>query len=355
VIGINILSVIIVLGILIFVHELGHFLVAKLSGVGVLKFSLGFGPKIVGKKYGETEYVISAIPLGGYVKLLGETDGEELSEEDKKRSFAEQTVYKRIAIVAAGPAFNFLFAAVAFAVIFALGVPVTTARVGAVQAESPAAVAGIQEGDLVREISGRAVSNWEEMAETIRSSGGKTLTVVVERNGDEKKLEVTPKQSERPNIFGEPETTYVIGIGMSNETFLQRKGPFGAVLAGIGETWWFTKLTYLSIVKIIQRVVSPKELGGPIFIAKMSGDVARQGFVPFLFFMAILSVNLGVLNLLPIPVLDGGHLMFFAIELVTKREVNVKWREAAQTAGFFLLILLMFWVTYNDIVKIWGD
>ncbi|MDD5475094.1 MAG: RIP metalloprotease RseP [Syntrophales bacterium] len=354
-IGINIISVIIVLGILIFVHELGHFLVAKWSGVGVLKFSLGFGPRLVGRKYGETEYVISAIPLGGYVKLLGESDDLELSEEDRRRSFLNQSVFKKMSIVAAGPICNFLFAVIAFSVIFGFGITVPTSRLGDVQAESAAQVAGIEKGDIVREIDGRPITNWDEMAEAIRSSGGKSLLLVIERDGTLLHVTVTPRAQETRNIFGEPEQTYVIGVTMSSETAKQRRGPVGSVIAGAEQTWWWTKLTYLGIAKIIQRVVSPRELGGPVMIAKMSGDMARQGLLPFIFFMAVLSVNLGVLNLLPIPVLDGGHLLFFAVELVTRREVNVRIREAAQTAGFFILILLIFWVTYNDIVRIWGD
>lgn len=354
-IGTSVISVVVVLGILIFVHELGHFLVAKWSGVGVLKFSLGFGPKLVGRTYGETEYVLSAIPLGGYVKLLGESDDVELSEEDQERSFLNQSVYKKIAIVAAGPVCNFLFAMVAFSVIFGFGVSVPTSRIGGVQDGSPAQVAGLKEGDLIREIDGQDIVHWEEMAEVIRSSDGKALNLVIER--DEKLLDktVTPRKTQTETIFGEPAETYVIGVTMPSEMVTDRKGPVGSVMAGVGQTWLWTKLTYLGIVKIIQRVVSPKELGGPILIAKMSGDMARQGFIPFLFFMAVLSVNLGVLNLLPIPVLDGGHLMFFAVELATKREVSAKVRETAQTAGFFILIVLIFWVTYNDIVRIWGD
>lgn len=354
-IGTSIISVVVVLGILIFVHELGHFLVAKWSGVGVLKFSLGFGPKLVGRKYGETEYVLSAIPLGGYVKLLGESDDAELSEEDQKRSFLNQSVYKKIAIVAAGPICNFLFAMVAFSVIFGLGISVPTSRIGDIQEGSPAQVAGLKGGDLIREIDGQAIVHWEEMAEVIRSSGGKTLKLVIERDEELLEKTVTPRSTETETIFGEPAETYVIGVTMSSELVMDRKGPLGSVIAGVGQTWLWTKLTYMGIAKIIQRVVSPKELGGPILIAKMSGDMARQGIIPFIFFMAVLSVNLGVLNLLPIPVLDGGHLMFFAVELVTKREVSLKVRETAQTAGFFILIVLIFWVTYNDIVRIWGD
>jgi regulator of sigma E protease len=351
-IGINIISVIILLGVLIFVHEFGHFIVAKRLGVGVLKFSLGFGPKLVGRKYGETDYVISAIPLGGYVKLLGESEGEELSAEDQKRSFLNQSSWRRIAIVAAGPLFNFIFAFIAFAVIYSIGVPVATSKIGNVFEDTPAYAAGLKEGDRIISIDGTEIEKWGELSEIISGSGGKKLEIAVEREGKVLEFSVNPRPTEKSTIFGEKVDSYAIGIEISSETVIERLDPIRATGEGILQTWWYTKLTYLSLVKIIQRVVSPKTLGGPIFIAKMSGDYARQGLVPFLFFMAVLSVNLGVLNLLPIPVLDGGHIMFYLIEAVTRREIKTKWREAAQQVGFFLLILLIFWVTYNDIVKI---
>ena len=352
-IGINIISVIILLGILIFVHELGHFLVAKWSGVGVLKFSLGFGPRLIGKKIGETEYVLSAIPLGGYVKMLGESgDEEELSPDDEKRSFQKQTLLKKIAIVAAGPLFNFLFAIIAFAVVYAVGVPVSTSRIGNVQEGSAAFEAGMQSGDVIIAINDREILRWSELANAVSESSGDKLRISVDRENKFLDIYVTPELVKSKNIFGEEIDTYRIGVGISDETVMERQGPVGALYSGIEQTWGWTKLTCLGIVKIIQGVVSPKELGGPILIAQMAGSQVRKGFLPFIFLMAVLSVNLGVLNLLPVPVLDGGHLCFFLIEAVTGREVNIKWREIAQQVGFFLLILLMIFVFYNDIIRI---
>ena len=352
-IGINIISVIILLGILIFVHELGHFLVAKWSGVGVLKFSLGFGPRLIGKKIGETEYVLSAIPLGGYVKMLGESgDEEELSPDDEKRSFQKQTLLKKIAIVAAGPLFNFLFAIIAFAVVYAVGVPVSTSRIGNVQEGSAAFEAGMQSGDVIIAINDREILRWSELANAVSESSGDKLRISVDRENKFLDIYVTPELVKSKNIFGEEIDTYRIGVGISDETVMERQGPVGALYSGIEQTWGWTKLTCLGIVKIIQGVVSPKELGGPILIAQMAGSQVRKGFLPFIFLMAVLSVNLGVLNLLPVPVLDGGHLCFFLIEAVTGREVNIKWREIAQQVGFFLLILLMIFVFYNDIARI---
>ncbi|MBW2544589.1 MAG: RIP metalloprotease RseP [Deltaproteobacteria bacterium] len=349
----NIISVIILLGILIFVHELGHFLVAKWSGVGVLKFSLGFGPRLVGKKVGETEYVLSAIPLGGYVKMLGESgDEEELSPDEEKRSFQKQSVLKKIAIVAAGPLFNFLFAIIAFAVVYAVGVPVSTSRIGDVQEAGAAFEAGMQSGDVIVAINDMEISRWSELANVVSGSSGDRLRISVDRGNKFLNIHVTPELVKSKNLFGEEIDTYRIGVGISDETFMERQGPMGALYSGVKQTWAWTKLTCLGIVKIVQGVVSPKELGGPILIAQMAGSQVRKGFLPFIFLMAVLSVNLGVLNLLPVPVLDGGHLCFFLIEAVTGREVNIKWREVAQQVGFFLLILLMIFVFYNDIARI---
>ncbi len=350
--GLNIISFTILLGVLIFVHELGHFLLAKWSGVGVLKFSLGFGPKLVGKKIGETEYCISLIPLGGYVKLLGESEGDELSAEDEARSFQRQSVYKKVGIVLAGPLFNFLFAIVAFTLIYSLGVPVHTSRIGGVQEGTPAYKAGIQADDLIVAIDGKELTRWVDLADIISASNGSELQLNVERNNKIIDISVTPDTFTSPNIFGEEVETYKIGINVSGETFTERVNPVRAFGQGIAQTWGFTKLTYLTLVKIVQRVVSPKTLGGPILIAQMSGQYAKQGMIPFIFFMAILSINLGVLNLLPIPVLDGGHILFYLIEIVTGREINIKWREMAQQIGFFLLIMLMIFVFYNDIARI---
>jgi site-2 protease. Metallo peptidase. MEROPS family M50B len=352
--GINIISVIILLGVLIFVHELGHFLVAKYSGVGVLKFSLGFGPRLAGKKIGETEYLLSLIPLGGYVKLLGESDDDEIPEEDERRSFLKQHALKKIGIVVAGPGFNFLFAIVVFSLIYMIGVPVLTSEVGGVQEGSAAFEAGIQKKDVILSINGRKVSGWSTIADIVSKSDGGKLRITIERNNNVKDIYVSPQLVKVKNVFGEDIDIYRIGISASSQTVIERQNPFMAIGSGVEQTWYITKLTLISVVKMIKRELSPKALGGPIMIAQLTGTYAREGMIPFLFFMALLSVNLGILNLLPIPVLDGGHLLFYMIELVTRREVNVKWREMAQQAGIALLIMLMIFVFYNDIVRIIG-
>ncbi|HSD93848.1 MAG TPA: RIP metalloprotease RseP [Syntrophales bacterium] len=353
--GVNIVSVVILLGVLIFVHELGHFLLAKSLGVGVLKFSLGFGPKLIGRKVGETEYMISLVPLGGYVKLLGESDTDDVLPQDERRSFVKQHVLKKIAIVVAGPLFNFLFAILAFAVIFMVGVPSLTTDIGSIQPGSPAEVAGVRAGDNVQSIDGRNVGRWSDLAEIITTSGGKELTLKLKRDGTLQDVRVKPESVKVKNVFGEDVDSWKIGVGASSNTFIERQNPIRAVWTGMEQTWAITELTLISIVKMVQGIVSPDSLGGPILIAQMAGAHVKKGIMNFVFFMALLSINLAVLNLFPIPVLDGGHLMFFLIELVTGKEVNIKWRERAQQVGFFILVMLMIFVFYNDIMRIFGE
>ena len=345
--GISIISVVILLGVLIFVHELGHFLMAKRAGVGVMKFSLGFGPRVIGKKIGETEYLLSLIPLGGYVKLLGESPGEELSAEEMKKSFMQQPVLKRIGIVAAGPSFNLLLAIAIFTMVNMIGLPVLTAEIGNLQPDSPALGAGMKSGDKVVDIDGRAVTKWDELSEAISQSNGKSLLITVHRDDRPVSLTVIPTLMKTTNPFGETVEAYKIGISPLPRTVIERQNPLSAFARGLRQTWMISKLTVISIVKMFQGVVSPKTMGGPILIAQI-----REGIIPFILFMAMLSINLAILNLLPVPVLDGGHLLFYLIEMATGREVNLRWREKAQQIGFVLLILLMVFVFMMDIDRL---
>ena len=351
-IGISIVSMIILLGVLIFAHEFGHFIVAKKSGVGVLKFSLGFGPKIFGKKIGETEYVLSAFPLGGYVKLLGESEVEGLSEEEQQRSFSKQPVLKRIMIVAAGPAFNFLLAIVIFTIVYMAGIPILTSEIGTVQENSAAYEAGLKQGDVITAIDGERISQWNRLAETISTSAGRTLNLSFNRDGVVQDLTVKPKLQKSKNIFGEEVDSYKLGISPAPKTVIERLNPLEAAWTSLKQTWMISKLTVVSLVKIMEGVVSPKTLGGPILIAQMAGTQAREGIIPFILFMALLSINLAVLNLLPVPILDGGHLLFYLIEIVKGSEVSVKWREIANQVGFVLLIILMIFVFMMDIDRL---
>ena len=351
-IGISIVSVVVLLGVLIFIHELGHFLMAKRAGVGVLKFSLGFGPRIAGRKIGETEYLLSLFPLGGYVKLLGESPGEELSEEDAKRSFLRQSVWKRILIVAAGPLFNVLLALVIFTGVNMIGLPVLTPEIGSLQEGSAAMEAGLKAGDRIVAMDGNAVTKWDEISEIVTAGKDKPLRISARRDSATLEFTVTPRPMKSRNLFGEEIDSFKIGISPSGHTVVERRNPLSAFGAGIRQTWIISKLTVVSLVKMIQGVVSPKTLGGPILIAQMAGAQAQEGVVQFLLFMALLSINLAVLNVLPIPVLDGGHLLFYGIELVTGREINIRWREMAQQVGFVLLILLMIFVFMMDIERL---
>ncbi len=347
----SILFAIIALGALIFIHELGHFLFAKAFGVGVEKFSLGFGPKILSKKVGETEYLLSALPLGGYVKMVGEGEDAELSEEDKARAFGEKPVLQRIAIVAAGPVFNLLFAYVLFIVIFMIGVPAATTKIGEVVPDRPAAKAGVLAGDTIKAVNGKPVERWEEFAQIIAEAKLAPLELEVQRGQSQMKFTMVPESRTSKNLLGDTVTHPVVGVVAAGETVIDHFPPGEAIARGSAQCWNVIKLTVLSLVRLIERAIPLDNIGGPIMIVKMAGEQAAAGGVSFLAFVALLSVNLGVLNLLPVPILDGGHLAFFLIELVTGRPVSKRAREIAQQVGLVLLISLMMLAFYNDIAR----
>jgi len=436
------LSAIVLLGILIFVHELGHFLFAKLLGVRVLKFSLGFGPKLLGKKYGDTEYLISAVPLGGYVKMLGEEPGDELKADDKPFAYNYQPVWKRFLIVFTGPVFNLLFAVVIFFTVFVSGVPVPKPYVGKVMENSPASEAGLMTGDRVVEINGKAVSGWDEIDEFADESKGEKLLFKIDRDGKIMEFSVTPKKEMGRNIFGESkevieigivpllypvigevmkntvaektgikkgdriieiggvsiktwhdmtamirdnpekqlmfkikrgeellelnitpekkeikspggagENIGIIGIAPEGNNIIKKYDPIRAASLGIKRTRDMVVLTFVVVIKLIQRIVPAETLGGPIMIFQMAGQQASIGITNFLVFMAVISINLGVLNLLPIPILDGGHILFLGIEAVRRKPLSEKTIAIAQRIGLALIIALMTFAFYNDIMR----
>lgn len=349
---ITIIYAVLVLGMLIFVHELGHFLLAKRLGVGVLKFSLGFGPKLIGRKIGETEYLISAFPLGGYVKMIGEATDEEVSPEDMARSFSNKPAGTKMAIVAAGPIFNIAFAAVLFTMAFMVGVPTVTSVVGDVKEGFPAFEAGIKAGDKVMSIDGTRISKWDELSEKIQSTKKEVISVEVYRSGATLSFDISPKVTKVKTIFGEDMEIRVIGIGASKDFIIERSNPIEAVGKGLMSTWNVTKLTFIGIIKLIQRIIPAETIGGPIMIAQMAGEQAQGGLLSLLSFMALLSINLGVLNLLPVPILDGGHLTFFTIEAIIRRPLSHRFKEIAQQVGLFLLMSLMALAFYNDITRV---
>lgn len=340
---------VVVLCLLIFVHELGHFLVAKKLGVGVEKFSLGFGPKIFGKKIGETEYLLSVVPLGGYVKLSGEDPSEEC--EDKERSFTEASVWRRLAIVSAGPIANLLFAVFIFTLVYMIGVPSLSAEIGKVRVESPAMKAGLMVKDKIIAINESKISLWEELRNIVHNSPNKKLVFKVERNAEELKIIITPESRESKNLFGEVVKIGLIGIEPTSNLITERYNPVTAINKGFQKTWEITYLTIMSIKKLIQRVIPADNIGGPIFILKMAGDQARVGLLSLAFFTALLSINLGVLNLFPIPILDGGHILFFLLEAIIGKPIAEKKREVAQQVGIAMLVSLMVFAFYNDIMR----
>jgi regulator of sigma E protease len=348
----SIISAIIVLGVLVFVHELGHFLLAKKLGVGVITFSLGFGPKLIGRKFGETQYQIAAVPLGGFVKLIGENSEEEIKEEDRARSFSAQPIWKRASIIGAGPLFNLLFAALLFSALNVSGIPYLPSNVGEVSPGLPAETAGLQKGDVVLSIDGEAVSKWDDISRIIRSSKGKELSIQVKRDGDLFETKVTPQSSKAKNLFGEDVTIFMIGIVPSDEVLIQKVNPAVAVGKGMVQTWQGIELTVVSIVKLISRVIPAKTIGGPILIAQLAGEQAKRGLASLILFMAILSINLGVINLFPIPILDGGYFPFLGLEAILKKPISIKKMEKAQQIGLILIILLMLFAFYNDLIRI---
>lgn len=342
----------VLLGVLIFVHELGHFLVAKWLGIRVLKFSLGFGPRLFGWRRGDTEYMVSAVPLGGYVKLYGEDPDEELPAGDLRASFSARGVGHRLSTVVAGPGMNFLLAILVFSVLSFSGTPVLQPVVGEVSADMPAAAAGLRAGDRIAAVNGGSVASWEDMAEAIAASGGSELNLTVQRGSETLSVRVTPSRKPLPNLFGETEERPVIGITPSGDVKNTRSPVWMAPWIGVRETGRWTWMTLEALGKMAVGRVSPRTLGGPVAIAKMAGETAEAGPLSFLFLMAVLSVNLAVLNLLPIPVLDGGHVFFFLVEAVRGRPVSLKHREVAQQVGLFILLLLMAFVMYNDIARL---
>jgi len=348
----SLMSAIVLLGVIIFVHELGHFLFAKLMGVRVVKFSLGFGPKLIGKQLGDTEYRISAIPLGGYVKMLGETPGEELSDAEKPFAYNVQAVWKRFVIVFSGPLFNILCAVVIFFFVFVIGLPVLMPEIGEVMQDTPAEKAGLMTNDRIVRIDATPITKWEEMTEMIHENPGKTLTLEIQRDSRILSIPIVPERKTVPDIFGESREIGLIGIKPSGSTFIERSTVLEAVTDSIVRTGEMCVLTVVSIVKLIQRVIPMDTVGGPILIVQLAGEQASRGVMNFFIFMAIININLGVLNLLPIPILDGGHLMFLGIEAIRKKPLNERVLAVSQRIGLALLLTLMAVVLYNDVMRL---
>jgi regulator of sigma E protease len=355
-----------VLSLVVFFHELGHFLVARWCGVRVMVFSIGFGPEIVGfNDRRGTRWKISAIPLGGFVKFLGDDsaastpDNAALAKMDpgeRAHSFMFQSVAKRAAIVVAGPVANFILAIVIFAAVFMVyGKQTMSARVDAVQPGSAAAAAGFEPGDLVVSIDGQAVDNFAQMQRIVGESAGETLEITVERAGATKMLKATPALQEKKDVFGNVRRIGILGIQRSPAPEDLKSQPVAlpqAVWLGVQESWDVVDQTLSYVGGVIIGRKSADQLGGPIRIAQMSGQVASLGFVVLLHFSGMLSVSIGLLNLFPIPLLDGGHLLFYLIEGVRGRPLSERAQEVGFRIGLAIVLMLMIFATFNDIVHL---
>ncbi len=351
----TVIATIVVLGILVFVHEFGHFLLAKLLKVRVEAFSLGFPPTLLRKKIGETEYRLSVIPLGGYVKLLGENPDEEVPPELRPRSFSHHPLWHRTLIVLAGPGFNLLFCVLALFLLFSVsGIPYIPTVIGSIKAESPAARAGLKAGDQVLAVQGRKVARWEELSQQIREHGERPMVLTVKRGDLTLDVTVTPQRMETTNVFGQKVSAVLIGVGSSDALEVERVGIVWAFVEGMTYTYRLVVLTVVSIYKLILREIPINTLGGPILIAQVAGKQAEQGVAYLLHFMAILSVNLALLNLLPIPILDGGHLIFILWEAIRGKPMALKHREMAQALGLMLILALMVLVFYQDVMRLFA-
>lgn len=349
-------------GVLIFVHELGHFVFAKLSNVKVLKFSLGFGPRVFGRKIGETEYMVSALPLGGYVKMYGEDIGDEVEIKDFERSFKAQKLWKKAMIVLAGPLFNILLTFGLYTSLLAVGieVPVPDLKnlmpiVDEVDPAYPAAAAGIQKGDKIVRIDDTEINTWIDIINVVGMNPGKSLGFMVQRGSELRKFTIAPLAVQQTDKSGKTISIGRIGIrktGRGLYTIVESSSFLDAPGQGAYATYKMGTVIFDSLWMTLSGEISFKNLGGPISIFTESSKAASAGAITYFLFMALVSVNLGVLNILPIPVLDGGHLLFMAVEAVRGKPVSDTAIAISQRIGIALLLALMALVMYNDMFRL---
>jgi regulator of sigma E protease len=349
----TLLATLFVLGVLVFFHELGHFLVAKRSGIKVERFSLGFPPKLIGKKIGDTEYCISWIPLGGYVKMAGE-EPDENEIKGEPWEFMSKPVGIRALVVFAGPAMNFILAILIFwGIVFFAGkeeIHEDTNQIGLVAPGGPADKAGIKPGDQIISVNGVEVKTFKDMAQIIYEQVEKPVEIKWRRDGKEYTATITTFKDRILDEKGETKEVGKIGIGPSYTVI--KVGFFRSFLEGIDTAVFILVESIKFIFGLIAGTQSVRLLGGPVFIAQVAGETAKTGFVNLLSFMALLSVNLSFVNVLPIPVLDGGHLLFLGIEKIKGRPLTIKQRAAMQQVGLAFLIFLIIFVTYNDFLRL---
>ncbi len=352
---------VVILTVLVFVHEFGHYLVARWNGVRIEVFSIGFGPEIFGwNDRAGTRWKFSAVPLGGYVKMFGDADPasmpsgqvQEMSAAERAVSFHHKRLMQRVAVVSAGPLANFVFAIILLTGLYAtVGQSFTPPDVGAVTPKSAAAAGGIKPGDVILSINGQRIERFEDIQRIVRLDAGVRLTMKVRRGNEIVTLSVTPRLSEVTDRFGNKHEFGLLGIEGKGLKYI-RYNPVAALGRASAETWELTAGTLHAVWQMIIGARSTDELGGPLRIAQMSGEVAEYGLAAVLAFMAVLSINLGLINLFPIPVLDGGHLLFYAAEALRGRPLGQRAQEYGFRLGLALVLTLMVFATWNDLVHL---
>ena len=355
-----------VLTIVVFFHELGHFMVGRWCGVTIKAFSIGFGPELFGfnDKHG-TRWKISAIPLGGYVKFLGDENAasvpdaeqiESLSAEERKGALHTQPLWARAAIVAAGPIANFILSIVIFACLLMLyGKPVTPARVDEITVGSAAEAAGFEVGDIMLSIDGNAIEAFSDVQRLVMMSSNDNLEIIVDRGGERVTLHATPRRQEITDQFGNKQKIGILGIrhlAKADDVITKRYGPGDALIGGVHETYFIIERTLGYIGRIVVGKEDADQLGGPIRVAQVSGQVATLGLAALLNLAGMLSVSIGLINLFPIPMLDGGHLLFFAFEAVRGKPLSMKSQEMGFKIGLAVVLSLMLFATFNDITHV---
>lgn len=344
----TLIASLIVFGLIIFVHEFGHYIVAKLSGVRVEEFALGMGPKVVSTKRGDTVYSLRAFPLGGFCKMAGESGNEEYNPTtiyDPGR-FDQKTVLTRMGIVVAGPIMNFLLAILLFAFMFGfIGIPQDyTTTIGEIRAGSPAESVGLQAGDRILQINDTKLSSWSEMVKIINANPGVPLNLQVDKAGQIQTIKVTPEADPQSQVG-------LIGV-TPRDVIWKKIGLLAGIREGLARTWEITSLTLIGLVEMIRGKVSAEGVAGPVGIIQLIGESARFGIIYLINLTALISINLGLLNLLPIPALDGSRLLFMLVEAVRGKPVNPSKENFVHLIGFVLLMALMVLVTYKDLVRI---
>ena len=350
----GLLTSLLVLSVLIFVHELGHFTAARFFGVKVEVFSIGFGKRLLTKKIGDTEWSLSAIPLGGYVRMKGQDDANPLNTSLDIDSYNVKKPWQKILILFAGPLSNFLLAFFIYIVMTFVGIPKLLPQTGEISPNSPAQISGLHSKDMIISIDNEPIAYWEDIGKKIQSTQNKTLVFKVERAGELKTISIAPKILTTKNIFGEEEKRYMIGIAPAGTYKTVYLDLGDSIQYALDQTLQTSLIIFQGVEKLITGVVDTKEIGGIITIVDTTSKASDAGVLALLFFTALISINLGVLNLLPIPALDGGHIMFNLYEMIRGKAPSEAIVYKLTFAGWIILFGLMFLGLFNDINRIWG-